>query len=242
MFKRVPGAIVALTIGLTLAACGAGTHSDPDHSAAGTIGSSPTDSSPTGAGTAGAAAPSAAGAHNAVDVVFATMMIPHHQGAVEMSDLALTQASAPQVKDLAGRIKAAQGPEIEQMQSWLTAWDAAMPMTGTGTAGPDMGHGMDHGDPASTAAADPTGDADDFGMGAMMSMSESDMAALRAATGAAFDTLFLQQMIAHHQGAIEMADVELARGENPQALALAAAIRTGQAAEITEMQRLLAAL
>ncbi|WP_395729871.1 DUF305 domain-containing protein [Nakamurella sp.] len=224
MFKRVPGAILALTLGLTLAACGGQTQPDTDHSST---------------GTAGAAAPpaSASASHNAVDVVFATMMIPHHQGAIEMSDLALAQASTPQVKDLAGRIKAAQGPEIEQMQGWLTEWDAAMPLTSTGAAGQDMGHGMDmgHGSPSSSGAPGSIDDSDDFGMGAMMSMSEADMTELRSATGVAFDKLFLQQMIAHHQGAIDMAGVETARGENPQALALAAAITSSQTAEIAQM-------
>ncbi len=266
MFKRVPGAIVALTLGLTLAACGGGTHSDAGSSSAGTPSSFPTATSPpTGTGTADADADADGQEHNAADVMFATMMISHHQGAIEMSDLALTRAVTPQVKDLAGRIKAAQGPEIEQMQGWLAAWAAAMPMAGTmpmtGTettdsidTDSDMGHGMDHGAPASTDASAPpatsgaTGDADDTGTGTgtgtgtMMSMSESDMAALAAATGVEFDRLFLAQMIAHHQGAIDIAAVETAQGRNPQALALALAIAGGQAAEITEMQQLLAGL
>lgn len=76
-----------------------------------------------------------------------------------------------------------------------------------------------------------------------MTMSEAGMTALRAATGVEFDTLFLQQMIAHHQqGAVDMADVETAQGQNPDALALAQSIATGQAAEIVEIQKLLAAL
>jgi len=67
------------------------------------------------------AAPSAAdGRHNAADVAFAQRMIVHHQGAIEMADLAPSRAASQQVKDLAVRIKAAQGPEIEQMQGWLT--------------------------------------------------------------------------------------------------------------------------
>ena len=229
MFKRVPGAILALALGLTLAACGGQTHPDP--SSAGSAGSA-------GAAASASASASASDEHNAVDVMFATMMIPHHQGAIEMSDLALSQASTPQVKDLAGRIKAAQGPEIEQMHGWLTEWGAAIPMTSTAAADQDMGHGMSH--DSSSSGGPGTMDADDFGMGAMMSMSEADMTELRSATGVEFDKLFLQQMIAHHQGAVGMADVETARGENPQALDLAAAIATGQAAEITEMQQLLA--
>jgi len=239
MFKRVPGTILVLTLGLTLAACGGGTRSDSGDS---------TTNPPSASAPAPAPAPDE---HNAVDVMFATMMKPHHEGAIEMSDLALTQAATPQIKDLAGRIKAAQAPEIAQMKTWLAAWGATMPMTSTGTGtgsgmgGHDMGSMGGSEDPSTTT--DPSipssGPDDDFGMGAMMmSMSESDMAALRAATGVAFDKLFLQQMIAHHQGAIDMAGVETAQGRSPQALALAAAIGTGQAAEIAEMRQLLATL
>ncbi|MFN2556663.1 MAG: DUF305 domain-containing protein [Nitriliruptorales bacterium] len=60
--------------------------------------------------------------HNEADVAFAQGMIPHHQQAIEMSDLALSQASSPEVKDLASRIKSAQQPEIDQMTAWLEDW------------------------------------------------------------------------------------------------------------------------
>ena len=71
-------------------------------------------------------------------------------------------------------------------------------------------------------------------------MSDTQMQQLTDATGADFDRLFLQLMIMHHQGAIEMADTEIAQGSNPAALALAESIKTSQTAEITEMQQLLA--
>jgi uncharacterized protein (DUF305 family) len=73
-------------------------------------------------------------------------------------------------------------------------------------------------------------------------MSDAQMQELTAATGAEFDRLFLQLMIVHHQGAIEMADTELADGSNPAAVALAESITTSQTAEITEMQQLLQTL
>ena len=66
---------------------------------------------------------SAAEAHNQADVMFAQHMIPHHQQAIEMSDMVLAkQGIDPRVVDLANKIKAAQGPEIQQMQSWLNQW------------------------------------------------------------------------------------------------------------------------
>lgn len=55
------------------------------------------------------------------DIMFAQMMIPHHQQAVDMSDIALKKSKNPQVLKLAEEIKAAQAPEISQMKSWLTS-------------------------------------------------------------------------------------------------------------------------
>ena len=70
-------------------------------------------------------------------------------------------------------------------------------------------------------------------------MSDDQMAELTSASGAEFDRLFLQQMIVHHQGAIDMADTEIAQGNNTAALTLAESIKTSQAAEIAVMQQLL---
>jgi uncharacterized protein (DUF305 family) len=155
-----------------------------------------------------------------VDVMFAQMMIMHHQQAVEMATLAETRASTPQVKTLAAQIKAAQTPEITTMTTWLTAWgETPMP-----SGSHDMGGmpGMDHSMP---------------GM-----MSDADMAKLKAASGKSFDKQFLQMMTAHHKGAIEMARTELTNGANPDANALAARITQTQQAEIDTMQKTLAQL
>ena len=157
--------------------------------------------------------PDSAADFNAADEMFATMMIPHHEQAVEMSDMILAKSDVdPRVLELAQQIKDAQQPEIDTMEGWLEDW---------GVDGMDMG-GMDHG-----------GD----GM-----MSEEDMAALEAATGPEAARLFLEQMILHHQGAIEMAEAELQDGKNADALALAQAVVDTQSAEITTMQDLLTQL
>ena len=148
--------------------------------------------------------------------MFAQMMIPHHQQAMEMADIALDKASAsPKVRELATQIKAAQDPEIAQMSDWLKAWGASTP-TGGG-----MGHGMDHG----------------MGSGGMMS--DVDLDALEAAQGADFDRKWLTGMIAHHQGAVMMANQVLGTTSDPQVKALAEAIVKGQTSEITTMQGLL---
>jgi len=207
----------ALVAGLTLAACGS-TSNSPS--------SSPTSSSPaamSGMGStattgSGATAAPASGPHNAADVTFATDMIPHHAQAVTMADMALTQATSAQVKDLATAIKAAQDPEIRTMSGWLAGWGAPVP----GSGGHDMA-GM-------------SGGSTD-GM-----MSDQEMADLGRATGTAFDRMWLQMMTTHHQGAVAMSKTELTSGQSTEAKSLAQSIITGQTAEIATMSTLLGTL
>jgi uncharacterized protein (DUF305 family) len=243
-FARSGAAALAAALTFTLAACGGGGSTATSTSAAASstsaAGASATSTpsammtSPMMSGSVSAmmSPPAASADHNAADLVFAQQMIVHHQGAVEMADLAPTRAASQEVKDLAVRIKAAQGPEIEQMQSWLATWGAAMP-TAASVTDDGMG-GMDHG---GMSGMGKEGDMDMPGM-----MSGAQMQELTDATGSDFDRLFLELMIVHHQGAIEMSDTEIAEGSNPAALALAESITTSQTAEIAEMQQLLQTL
>lgn len=158
------------------------------------------------------AASEATGNFNDADVAFATNMIPHHRQAVEMAQLAQGRTKNAKVLDLAGAIEAAQDPEIELMSGWLTAWGAPVPE--------DMGgHDMSGSMPG------------------MMDM--SDMEALKSASGAEFDEMFLKMMIEHHRGAVEMATTEQTDGKNPDAVALAGKIEEAQTEEIATMQELL---
>ena len=157
-------------------------------------------------------------------MMFAHMMIPHHQQAVEMSDMILAkQGIDPRVIDLANQIKAAQGPEVTKMQGWLQQW--GMQMSGM-PASPGMGGmpGMD----------------DMPGMQGMMS--PADMQALRSAQGVEASRLFLTQMIEHHRGAITMAQNEIKNGQSPDAIALAKSIETSQQKEIDTMNQILSSL
>jgi uncharacterized protein (DUF305 family) len=158
-----------------------------------------------------------AAGHNDADVTFAQQMIPHHQQAIDMADLAESRAESQEVKDLAADIQAAQGPEIRTMTDWLESWGEDVPDEGTS--------GMDHGDMSSD------------NMGGMMT--EDDMAALEATSGAEFDQMFLTMMIEHHEGAIEMATTEQSEGEFPEAVDMAEEIQTTQAEEIQTMRDLL---
>lgn len=91
----------------------------------------------------------------------------------------------------------------------------------------DMG-GMDHGDMG-----------DDSGGAMSGMMDEDEMNELMAASGANWDRMFLEMMIEHHEGAVEMSQVEVDQGENPDAVAMAKKIISDQQAEITQMRRLL---
>lgn len=144
------------------------------------------------------------------------MMIPHQQQAVEMADTMLgKEGPDAAMLELAQRIRDAQQPEIELMQGWLEEWGA--------DAG-DAGHGG-HG-----------------GAGGDGMMSDQDMAALGRADGAEASRLFLEQMIVHHEGAVEMAEAELQGGQHAEALELAQQVIDAQTSEIAEMRQLLTEL
>ena len=168
-----------------------------------------------GTGSAGSGSPSAGASFGDADVRFAQRMIPHHRQAVEMAGLAEGRAADPEVKKLAGQIEAAQAPEIATMTGWLAAWGRPVPSASAGHGMPEMDHGMP-------------------GM-----MSDADMAKLAASSGGDFDRQFLAMMIAHHEGALAMAEDELAGGANPEARALAQRIVDAQQAEIEAMRKLL---
>lgn len=153
--------------------------------------------------------------HNDADVAFAQSMVPHHQQAIEMAELALERAGSQEVKDLAQRIEDAQDPEIRILEGWLAEW---------GEEADGGMEGMDHG-----------------GNGSMSDgmMSDEDMADLESLEGAAFDKAFLTMMKEHHEGAVAMAQTELEEGEYEPAKELAQDVIDNQSAEIEEIEELL---
>lgn len=165
---------------------------------------------------------------NDVDVAFAQQMIVHHQQAIAMAKMAQSRAQDPNVKRLAAEIEAAQGPEIQTMTSWLQAWGTPMPsMT------PSMTPGMT---PSVHDMAPSSG-------GMMRSMPgmmpQPDMSKMMDRHGAEFDRMFLQEMITHHQGAVDLAKIEQSSGANPDAKQLAKSIESSQTAQITQMRQML---
>ena len=157
---------------------------------------------------------------NNADVAFATDMIPHHDQALEMVDLTIGRELDPEVAGLAEEIRAAQGPEIEQLVDWLTAWDEQIPETARDHENADGDGEMDMGD-----------------MPGMMSADE--MTDLEEATGAAFEERWLEMMAEHHAGAIEMARAEQTDGAFAPAVSLAESIADSQEREVAAIEDLL---
>ena len=150
--------------------------------------------------------------YNSADITFATLMIKHHQQAIELADLTPQRTDNQALLKLANTISAEQQPEIDTMKALLVQWGAD----------PTMGdHGM-HGGSAMQGMVD-----------------DATMTKLKSLNGPEFDTLWLQSMIAHHQGAIEMAKTEIAKGQSADLTTMAKSIVTSQQAEIDQMKQML---
>ena len=218
MKHTAPLTAIALVSALALAGCAGGTEENTDAAAS----EAAAGSAPAGATSTAEASGSAAEIspeHDDADVMFAQMMIPHHRQAVDMSEILLAKEDVPaEVRDFAQQVIDAQGPEIQRMEAMLSTWGQEPTMSESGGSG-----GMDHGDHG--------------GMSGMMG--EEDMQALQDARGTEAARLYLEQMTAHHRGAVEMARDEADNGQNPQAVALAQDVISAQEAEITRMEQLL---
>lgn len=148
---------------------------------------------------------------NADDVAFANNMIPHHKQAVELSALVPDRSTDPGVRAMAEQISTVQEPEIRTMEALLVQWNA-----------------------------NPHDDSQHEGHGMMMQgmVEPATMTRLESLRGEEFDRLWLESMIRHHQGAIEMAHAELANGDNVDAKRLAQAIIDTQRNEIARMRQM----
>jgi uncharacterized protein (DUF305 family) len=202
--RHLTSAALVLTGALVLAACGGGDDTTTSGPSAGTTMEHRSSTPSAGVNARG----------NQADVDFLTGMKPHHEQAVEMSDMVLATDPPAPVAALAEQVKAAQAPEIEQMDQMLEDLGAA---GGENHMGDGM---MEHG-----------------GM-----MSDADMAELMDATGTDAARMYLEGMIEHHEGAVDAAEAQVANGEYAPAVELAEKIAKDQAAEITKMEGLLASL
>jgi uncharacterized protein (DUF305 family) len=163
--------------------------------------------------------------HNDADVEFASNMLQHHAQALAMVDLTIDRPLDPEVQQLAEQIRDAQAPEIETFTDWLTDWDEEVPETVRDHS--NAGHDMDD-------MGDSMNDENMPGM-----MTSDDMGALEDASDAEFQTMWLEMMIEHHEGAVEMAKAEQQDGQYKPAVDLAADIEKSQTRETTLMRSLL---
>jgi len=182
-FKRVIAGLVALIMVIALAGCSKDSSMGMDHEGHSSM---------------------ASGDLSSDDIMFLQMMIPHHQQAIDISDLALTKSSDSELLALAKDIRDGQASEIVKMKAWLDGANAGM----------DPGHSMGH---------------DMSGM-----LGDSELAALKAATGKSFDLLWLKGMTGHHDGAIDMAAM-IENAENAEIKSFGQAIVTAQSAQNKQM-------
>ncbi len=158
--------------------------------------------------------------HSPDDAQFMHDMIPHHHQAIEMAVLVAERTNRPELIDVAGRINASQGDEIAFMQQWLRERGEHVP-------DPTAHHAM-HTSHEMAGMATP-----------------EQMAELAASKGTAFDRLFLQLMITHHEGAVEMVEELLEQpgsAYDPVLFEFTSDITNDQEAEIERMNALLVSL
>ena len=163
------------------------------------------------------ATPTGALANATFDQQFIDMMVPHHEGAIAMAQVALQRAERPEVKALAEGIVRSQGAEIQQLKSWRKAWfgsDQTPPLSQVPTLPGLAGHG---------------------GHGATMDLA-ADVAALRAAPEP-FDRACIDAMVAHHESAIAAAQAAETRAERPEINELARRIAADQQREVEQLKR-----
>ena len=183
VFKRVIAGLAVVVMAMAISGCSNGDSMGMDHEGHSSM---------------------ATGELTGADIMFLQMMIPHHQQAIDMSDLALTKSTDSELLALAKDIRDGQAAEIITMKAWLAKDGADL----------DPGHSM--------------GDS----MGGMLS--ESELVALKAATGKSFDLLWLKGMTGHHDGAIHMATM-IEDASNPEIKSFGQAIVTTQSAQNKQM-------
>ncbi|MFY9227821.1 MAG: DUF305 domain-containing protein [Candidatus Microsaccharimonas sp.] len=140
------------------------------------------------------------------DRTFIANMVIHHQGAVDMARMALTNAKHQELKDMANDIISAQEKEIAEMSSWYKEWGY------------------------------PSSDMDDSAMGVMNNMAGMTTE-LEGKTGDEFDKAFIEQMIMHHQSAINMAAPGEKNAQRQEVKDLTKAIVSAQTKEIEQLKK-----
>ena len=156
--------------------------------------------------------------YNSADVTFATTMVPHHQQAIDLSTMAAQQSTNPELIGLANQIVATQQPEVNILNVFMVQWNE----------NPDIRSGPDGGPDDGAPKPPPEGMID-----------EATVARLGSLRGPEFDKLWLQSMLTQHEGAVKIAQAEIADGKNVDAIAIAKTILAGQQADMAQMTKML---
>ena len=154
--------------------------------------------------------------YTAEDVAFVQGMIHHHQQALTMTGLVEARTEREDLPLMAERMTVSQRDELVQMETWLAQRGETIPMDHEQHGPAEMMPGM---------------------------LTEDELAQLEAASGRAFDELFLQYMIRHHEGAVAMVEALLASdtgGQEPAVFQLAQHVESDQQVEISRMKQVLA--
>ncbi|CAN5591372.1 DUF305 domain-containing protein [soil metagenome] len=188
------------------------------------------------------------------DVRFMQHMIEHHAQALVMSRMAPARTQSPDVLLIARRIELSQEDEIAIMEQWLTTRRQPVPAVILDHPEPDPhrrpdAHHDHHAHHNHDAHADHRGHTDRDAHSAHHDMpgmlTDQQLAQLAAASGRAFDRLFLEFMIFHHDGARTMVEELFAThgaGQETEIFGFASHVESDQAIEIQRMSRMLAAL
>lgn len=154
------------------------------------------------------------GAYNATDVMFLQMMLAHHEPAAALLELGRARATRPEVRGVAGELATAHAAETRTITGWLEAWGE--PLVSTAHADAHAAHG------------------------GLPALGDKEIADLGRMSGAEFDTAFLNMLIGHQHGAVELARMEATSGQNPQVKALAARTDETVRAQIQQLLRMVA--
>ncbi len=153
---------------------------------------------------------------NTIDAHFIEQMIPHHEDAITMAELAQEKAQRPEIKQLAENIISSQGAEINQMKDWYIAWFGKDVPEGNNVMNQ---HGMR------------------MGNSMHMGMMGNDTDMTRLENTEDFDKAFIEDMIPHHQMAVMMASMLKGGTQRPEMKKLADDIITAQTDEIDQMRQ-----
>ena len=172
--------------------------------------------------------------YSAADVAFVQQVLLHHQAAIDVCALAVGGADDPAVAALAGRITEEAVPQMVEAAVLLQQWGEPP----AGGWAPEHDHEV-HDDPGGAGDGQDEHEGEREAVAPVPGGSEEELLALTAATGADFDRLFLQLVLAQHGSLVELARTERSEGRSLDAVRLAGGVEAARSAEAETARELL---